>query len=197
MTGPSRRTFVGACTAMAAETAGLGRALAAGEPPAFYSHGGQYTMLRPPMSLPPLPITTVGGSAIDFAALRGEIVVLNFWATWCIPCIYEMPSLDRLQALRGGRGIRVVPVAMDNAGKPAIVAFYQHVGLTHLEVFADPERQVGYFETTNPGHGIFPLHALPITYLIDPQGRVRGYVPGAAEWNSRPAMTLFDYLARP
>lgn len=195
MTGPSRRIALGACAAIATEAGGLGRVLAVAGPPAFYSHGGQYTMLRPPMSVPSLPITTAGGSSIDFAALHGKIVVLNFWATWCIPCVYEMPSLDRLQALRADRGLSVVPVGMDRSGKPAIVAFYQRLGLSHLGVFADPQRQVGYFQTSNPGHGVFPLHALPITYLIDPQRRVRGYVPGAAEWDSPQAMALFNHLA--
>ena len=192
----SRRATLGLIAGAATIRAEARRAVASTEPPRFYSHGGQYTMLRPVMPVPSTPIATAGGSLVDFAPLQGGVVLLNFWATWCVPCIDEMPSLARLQAMNAGKRINVLPVAMDRAGKPAVIAFYQRLGLTHLGVYADPEQQIGYFKTDNPGHGPFPLYALPVTYAIDPAGMVRGYVPGAAAWDSPQALALIDYLER-
>lgn len=167
---------------------------AAASPPPFYSHGGQYTMLRPVMPAPSEPIVTAGGSAVDFTALRGKVVLLNFWATWCVPCVYEMPSLDRLQAADVNNRVHVLPIAVDTGGKAAVIAFYQRLGLSHLDVCVDPEQQIGYFRTDNPKDAPFPLYALPVTYAIDPRGIVRGYVPGAATWDSPSATVLIDYL---
>ncbi len=167
------------------------------DPPIFYGYDGQYTELQPPMRVPSRPILTAGGTLIDFSSLRGKVVLVNFWATWCVPCVYEIPSLDRLQArLSGGGTVAIMPVSMDTGGAPVVEAFYRRLGLSHLKIFADPAQQIGYFRTSNPGHAVFPLYALPITYLIDPDGLVRGYVPGAAKWDSPEARALIGYLGK-
>ncbi|EGO93813.1 Putative thiol--disulfide interchange redox-active center transmembrane protein [Acidiphilium sp. PM] len=137
---------------------------------------------------------TAGGSTIDFQRLRGRVVLINFWATWCVPCVYEMPLLDRLQAKLKGTKATILPIAVDDGGKSNVEAFYKQHDLTHLAVIVDPDQQVGYFDANNPGGGIFPLYALPITYAIDPNGLIVGYIPGAAPWDSPSAMTLISYL---
>ncbi|MBW4025263.1 MAG: TlpA family protein disulfide reductase [Proteobacteria bacterium] len=147
------------------------------------------------MATPRTPILTSGGSVIDFAALRGKLVLVNFWATWCAPCIYEMPSLDQLQ-LSHGSELAILPIAIDPEGKPAIRAFYERFHLTHLGIFADPDRQIGYLETANPGRGFLPVLALPITYVVDRAGAIRGYVPGPAQWNSSQAEVFLRYMAQ-
>lgn len=164
-------------------------------PPAFYSYDGQYTQIVPERPVPTEPIVTAGGSVIDFQCLAGSVVLINFWATWCVPCIYEMPLLDRLQAKLNGTKATILPIAVDDGGKANVAAFYRQHDLTHLKVIVDPDQQVGYFYAANPAHGIFPLYALPITYIIDPHGLIIGYVPGAAPWDSPSAMNLISYLA--
>ncbi|MEE3502925.1 TlpA disulfide reductase family protein [Acidiphilium acidophilum] len=163
-------------------------------PPAFYSYDGQYTQIVPQRPLPTKPMVTDGGSIIDFQRLRGKVILINFWATWCVPCVYEMPLLDRLQAKLKGTNATILPIAVDDGGKANVEAFYKQHDLTHLEVIVDPDQQVGYFNAANPGRGIFPLYALPIIYAIDPNGLIVGYVPGAAPWDSPAAMILISYL---
>ena len=163
-------------------------------PPAFYSYDGQYTQIVPERPVPTKPIVTAGGSTIDFQRLRGSVVLVNFWATWCVPCVYEMPLLDRLQAKLKGTKATILPIAVDDGGKANVEAFYKQHDLTHLKVIVDPDQQVGYFYAANPGRGIFPLYALPITYVINPGGLIVGYIPGAAPWDSPSAMTLISYL---
>lgn len=151
---------------------GRGEAATAVDPPQFYSYGGQYTTLSPARPTPSRPILTTGGSRVDFTALRGKVVLLNFWATWCAPCVYEIPSLDRLQAAHGNDRLRVLPIAMDSGGRAVVTAFYQRLDLTHLDVYIDSDQQIGHFENANLRDAQFPLYALPITYAIDLNGIV-------------------------
>lgn len=164
-------------------------------PPHFHSDGSQFILLRPMPHVPRRRIHTLGGSVIDFPALIGDVVLVNFWATWCPPCIHEMPLLDRLAAQLAGTRIKILPVAVDSAGKTAVAAFYAQHGLTHLKVYVDPAQQIGTFTAANPMHAPFALYALPTTYLIDPKGYVIGYVPGAALWDSTQARRLIAWVA--
>lgn len=152
-------------------------------PPPFRSQVGQFILVRPRLPVPSQPIRLADGTLIDFAALAGNVIVLNFWATWCVPCVVEMPSLDRLAALMRGSAVVVLPIAMDSAGATTVRAFYTRHGLTHLDLYVDSDRQVGHLGQGGQWDKLFPLAALPTTYLIDPHGYVVGYVPGAATWD--------------
>lgn len=132
--------------------------------------------LAQPRPLPELDFFNGGGRAIDFSQFRGKLVLLNVWATWCLPCREEMPALDRLQARLGGVDFEVVALSIDQAGLKVIREFYDEMKLTHLAIFVDPVMSV------NPKLGIV---GIPTTLLIDPSGKEIGRIVGPVEWDSR------------
>jgi len=115
------------------------------------------------------------------ADFRGKAVLLNVWATWCLPCRKEMPTLDRLQAALGGDGFGVVALSIDRQGAEPVKTFYSEIGVRNLAVNVDAS-----------GQALSALAAvgLPTTILIDPEGRELGRFMGPAEWDA-PDMVAF------
>ena len=110
-------------------------------------------------------MTDGDGKPVTLQDFAGQVVLLNFWATWCAPCVREMPSLDRLQAKLGGEGLAVVTVSRDRGGANVVMPFYERLELTNLGVYLDPK---GAFSRA------FKVRGLPTTILIDREGRVVG-----------------------
>jgi thiol-disulfide isomerase/thioredoxin len=165
-------------------------------PPRLVGYSRQYTLLTPVRTARLTPFRTADGEAIDLSHFRGKVVLLNFWATWCAPCVREMPSLNRLAAEMDSDGLAVVPVAIDRAGLSAVIPFYRDHGLDHLAMYLDPDRRTAYTHTNDPNNAEFALYGLPISYLVDRQGRVRGYIAGAVNWDSEAAKDLIRYYTR-
>lgn len=90
----------------------------------------------------------------------------------------------------------MVPVAIDRAGLASVTPFYRDHGLSHLPMYLDPDRRTVYTHTSNPNNAAFALYGLPISYLIDRQGRARGYIAGAVDWDSEAAKDLIRYYMR-
>ena len=136
---------------------------------------------------------TESGRAVSLKHFRGKVVLLNFWATWCLPCKIEMRSLDRLQADLGGADFEVVAVSIDREGLAKVKPFFESQGLRRLPIYLDPRQRLGFLGGNRPERGSFALYAFPISYIIDRAGRVVGYFPGPAEWDSPAAKRLMRY----
>lgn len=123
------------------------------------------------------------GRTVDLKGLKGRVVVVNFWATWCEPCREEMPSLERLKERVKGRPVEVLTV---NYGENPVRIrdFLQRQKIT-LPVLLDPEKEAA---------AKWRAGGLPITYLVDPQGRVRHYVFGDRDWSSDESIRLVEAL---
>ena len=121
-------------------------------------------------------------SLADYA---GQGVVLNLWATWCVPCVAEMPALDALAA-QVAPGIAVLPLSSDRGGAPTVERFYQARGVRNLPIVLD---QGGTAARTLGARGI------PTTLLIDAKGRERGRLEGTADWSTKEAVALIKTLA--
>jgi len=190
----SRRDVVGMAAALFA-AALLSPAAALGRehgPPVLRGYSGQYTRLRPLRVARATPFRTAAGEMIDLTHFRGRVVLLNLWATWCAPCVFEMPSLDRLAA-EDRKGLAVVPIAIDAGPLSNVLAFYRRHDLRHLEIYVDPEQQTAFLHADNPNDAVFALYGLPISYIIDHEGRVMGYITGAVDWQSNAAAALLRY----
>jgi thiol-disulfide isomerase/thioredoxin len=141
-----------------------------------------------PKPVPELSFEDAQGKQLSLADFHGQVVVLNLWATWCAPCRREMPSLDRLQAEHGGDRLHVLPLSIDRGGLEQIEAFYDEVGIQHLEIYRDPKaaasRALGAF-------------GLPTTVVIDRGGREVGRVLGPDEWDGDEAVAALQALMGP
>ncbi len=115
------------------------------------------------------------GAPLTLEAFRGKVVLVNLWATWCPPCVKEMPSLDRLQARLGGPDFEVVAISQDKGGVALPAAFLSREGLESLTVYLDP-RATAVPALRAPG--------LPTSVLIDRDGREIARLVGPAEWDS-------------
>ncbi len=154
------------------------------DPPVFRTYDSQFTRIRPLRQAPLTPILTADGGVLNLSRFQGKVVLLNFWATWCPPCIREMPSLDRLQAELGGDTFAVLALSIDRLGLDVVAPFFKRLGVENLAIYLDPKSTAG---------DAFGLYGLPISYIIDHEGLVMGYLVGAAEWDSVEARSLLNY----
>lgn len=157
-------------------------------PPLQGVFADNFSLAEEPMPAPQEPAWRADGSAAPMADFKGQVVLLNFWATWCGPCVREMPSLDRLQADLGPEGLAVVAVSQDFKQSLA-AAFLDEHRLDNLDLYMDKRGAVAR---------AFGVRGLPTTYLIDRQGRLVGGLQGPAEWDDEDAKALIRwYLKRP
>ena len=137
----------------------------------------------------PLVFEKADGSKTSLADFRGRAVLLNLWATWCVPCRAEMPSLDRLQATKGGKDFEVVAVNVDTARLERRAAFLDQIGVKSLARYADPTGDA--FETLRKDGQTL---GLPVTMLVDPEGCLIGVARGAVPWDSADALALIGAM---
>ncbi len=135
---------------------------------------GQFTALTAPLPAPALAFTTRDGAEKQLADFKGKLVLVNLWATWCAPCVEEMPSLDRLQAQLGDK-LTILAISEDRQGETAVAPFLAKHGIEHLAIFLDPKSAA----TTTLG-----AQGLPTTYLIARDGTIVGKEEGGAAWDS-------------
>lgn len=128
-----------------------------------------------PKPVAAVQFTNEHGRPRSLADFRGKVVVLNLWATWCVPCRREMPALDRLQATLGGVDLEVVPLSVDRGGLEIVRKFYSEVNIRSLAVYTDSSGQV-----LRAAGAI----GLPTTLIIDRAGQEVGRALGPAEWDS-------------
>ena len=114
-----------------------------------------------------------GGREVRLRDFKGKPVVLNLWATWCGPCVEEMPSLDRLQ--RDFPGVEVVAVSLDKQGEEKVREFLAEEGLKHLAIYADPSMNA---------MAALGVPGIPATFLIARDGTEVGGINGAYDWDS-------------
>ena len=162
--------------------------------PILRGYSSQFIYLRPLEMVPSIQFLDGAGQPVDFNRFRGKIVLANLWATWCAPCAYEMPALDRLQAEMGGDRFAVVAIALDTAGLDAVAPFFRRLSLTHLPIYLDPSHRTVYTDSRNAKGAPFALYTLPISYLIDNRGRTVGYLKGAADWASPEARQFLKHF---
>jgi thiol-disulfide isomerase/thioredoxin len=135
--------------------------------------------------LSPIAFKAPDGSDVTLASFAGRTVLVNLWATWCVPCRVEMPALDRLEASTGSEQFAVVPINIDLRDPDRAKAFLTEIGVKALPFYSDPT--TGVFQDMKKRGLAF---GLPTTVLIDGKGCRIGSVSGPAEWDSEDAKAL-------
>jgi len=145
---------------------------------------GEFVPSSQPFTAPAISLADTNGHSVELSELRGKLVLVNLWATWCEPCLREMPSLERLQSRLGER-IAVLAVSEDRGGNKTVEPFIAKLGLKSVKIYIDPKSEVGH---------AFGARGLPTSFLIDREGKVLGRVEGAAEWDSPKILGVLEHL---
>jgi thiol-disulfide isomerase/thioredoxin len=133
----------------------------------------------------PLPELTVGdpeGARLDLRSLKGSPVLINLWATWCAPCVAELPTLEEI-ATRSDMKLRVVTISQDSGEPDKVRAFLEKRGLTRLPAWLDPENDVSFH---------YGISTLPTTILYDAGGREVWRYAGDLDWTGKQAAALLQ-----
>ena len=161
------------------------------EPAPAVEAGGSPDSVKPlelsvfdrPRDLPEIHFADEEGHELTLGDFGGRVVLLNVWATWCVPCRKEMPTLDRLQARLGGKDFLVVALSIDREGVEPVKRFYQELGLEKLAIYVDP---------SGKGSQALAIPGVPTTLLIDRQGREIARKMGPAEWDGQEMVSLAE-----
>jgi thiol-disulfide isomerase/thioredoxin len=140
---------------------------------------------REPVAAPDTAYRAADGGEGRLSDYRGEVVVVNFWATWCAPCKAEMPSLQALQDRLGPEGVEVVTIAFGRHNPASMEAFWEEAGVTTLPLHLDADTALAQ---------ALDVRALPHTVILDREGRIVAEKLGDADWASEEALALIGAL---
>ena len=150
----------------------------------LYSKFGVTQLKIEPLA-PAFTLKNLDGKEINLNDYKGKAVLLNFWATWCEPCLEEMPAMQKVYNILKDKGFVVLAVSIDEAGREKNVrTFAKKLGL-FFPILLDSEQKVRdkYFH-----------NGLPTSYLINAKGKLKGFIPGARDWGSDDAVALINNL---
>ncbi len=150
------------------------------------------TMATTPLRLPDLAFADADGQARKLSDWRGKTVLVNLWATWCVPCRKEMPALEALQTKLGGANFEVVAINIDTRDPDKPKNFLKDANLTRLGYFSDRKAKV--FQDLK---GIGRALGMPTSVLVDAQGCEIATIAGPAEWGSEDAVKLIKAALAP
>jgi thiol-disulfide isomerase/thioredoxin len=132
-----------------------------------------------------VPFQNGKGDAVTLADYHGKVVVVNLWATWCAPCIREMPTLDTLQSELGGDDLHVIAMSQDREGEPIARPFMETNEWSNLDLYVAPN--LAFARAAE-------VKGLPTTLIIDKQGREVARLQGTAEWDSAEVRSVLEKL---
>lgn len=137
-----------------------------------------------PKAVPDIKVMRADGESLALAEVAGELVLVNFWATWCAPCRKEMPQLDSLAARYDAKGVKVVTLSVDRGGADKGEKFLNELGVSHVVRLYDPSYKSARAAA---------LIGLPTTLLLNREGAEIGRLAGEADWDAPAVHALLDY----
>src|SRR5258708_362600 len=138
---------------------------------------------KPAKPMADLEFLDADDKPLRLADSTGKARLINLWATWCAPCVKEMPSLDRLQAALPRDKFVVLPISLDGPSKAKVAPFYKKQGLSNLGIYYDRGRKA---------MSVLDVSLLPTSILVDPAGRELGRIEGDADWDTPEGIALMQ-----
>lgn len=138
------------------------------------------------MPAPTVAYVAADGAQTTLAALEGKVLVVNFWATWCAPCVRELPSLDKLADMLDPEKVVVLALSTDRGGATKAKPFLDDLGVKNLAADLDPKSSLAR---------ALGLRGLPTTFVIDAKGQLVAKLEGYAEWDDGPIVEWLEALA--
>lgn len=135
---------------------------------------------------PDITVTALNGSSLKLSDLKGKVVLLNFWATWCPPCREEIPSMMKLNTAMAGKPYQMVAVSVDEGGKPAIEEYFR-TSSNLLPAYTDPDGKAAK---------VYGITGVPETYVIDKNGVIVKKVIGPLAWDGPEALAYLEGLMK-
>jgi cytochrome c biogenesis protein CcmG, thiol:disulfide interchange protein DsbE len=135
---------------------------------------------------PEITVSALNGGSVKLSELKGKVVLLNFWASWCGPCQEEIPSLMKLNTAMKGKPYQMVAVSMDEGGKPAIEEFFRRSGY-QLPAYTDPDGKAA---------AAYGVTAFPETFIIDKNGIIIRKVIGPLDWFAPETIAFLEDLMK-
>jgi thiol-disulfide isomerase/thioredoxin len=135
------------------------------------------------LALPDTPFTDLQGKPKTLAELKGSLVLLVFWATWCPSCVNEAQDLDKLAAHFSGKKFKLIALSHDRSTAP-VEAFYNLKDIKNTPIYFDNEMKIARS---------LEIRGVPTAFLISPQGKIIGRLEGSAPWNSKEAHSLIQF----
>lgn len=182
---PVLRRLALAIVALVALVAMSGVTLAESAKPPLAGSVAKLELKAPRAAIPAFAFKTLDGDDASYDAFKGKVVLINFWATWCIPCVKEMPSLNKLAKTIGKDRFAVLALSLDGPTRAKVAPFIRDKELTALDVYLDDKRAA---------YGKLDVLVLPTSILVDKQGREVGRLAGEAEWDTPEAVALIRHL---
>jgi thiol-disulfide isomerase/thioredoxin len=135
---------------------------------------------------PDFSVNDLNGKSVTLSQLRGKVVLVNFWATWCPPCREEIPSMVKLNQFMAGKPYQMLALSIDEGGKQAIEEFFKSSGHT-LPAYLDGEQKVGR---------VYGITGVPETFILDKNGIIVKKVVGGMDWNSPEVISYLEGLMK-
>ncbi|WP_417761888.1 TlpA disulfide reductase family protein [Shewanella sp.] len=121
-----------------------------------------------------VPFNDAQGNSHDLSQYKGKVVIVNMWATWCPPCVRELPALDRLSQKLADDNVVLVPISIDQTEQQQVRSFLNEQGMQNFNSFYDPHMQLSE---------IFPLDTIPATFILSPEGTLVAFVRSFVDWD--------------
>lgn len=114
-----------------------------------------------------VPFSDANGKAVDFSQYRGKVIMVNMWATWCPPCVRELPAIKRLASKFDKAQFEILPISIDLDGREKVEPFLKELGMEGFTSFYDEKQQLGQ---------VFPLDTIPATFILNKEGDLIAFV---------------------